>query len=88
MRTIDIVSPDEIEEESTHRSRRPLSISANVDTQPEFAANLGFYRDSKVMTPLMMFFLDKLIDSGDAPDEIAINFQKYVDEVAGELLKD
>lgn len=88
MRNINIESVEKIEKDSAKRGRRPLSISANVDTQPEFASSLGFYRDSKVMTPLMMFFLDELVDSGDSPDDIAINFQKHIDKIALELLED
>lgn len=88
MRSVDINSTEIENNETFKRSRKPLSISANVDAQPEFAANLGFFRDARVMTPLMMFFLDSLIESGESVESIAKNYESHVDGMVEELLKD
>lgn len=81
------ISAADIEEKKVVK-RKPLSISANLETHPEFANNLRFYRDARVMTPVMLFVLDLMIEKGMSTQEIAENYQQIVQEAAQELLKE
>jgi len=87
IKTVEIVSEDAVSV-GDKRTRRPLSFTANVNTHPEFARNLSYYRDAKVMTPLVMFLLDSLLESGESVDEITRNYEQHISRMASELLKD
>lgn len=86
MATLYISASDAPEREDVVK-RKPLSISAKVNTHPEFAERLKFYRDSRLMTPIMLFMLDKLIEKNMPVEQIANNHEELIKEIAT-LLKE